>query len=370
MLRCLRMSVGLLVMFSLTGRDANAQWGYGGWGWGGWGGATSPVGSARAGAGMYAAGAGVYNMDTAQARSINANTVMKFNDYVAGAALQSNYMYNARKNTNFEKNKSLYNQHEKHLRENPDQHDIEDGDALNAAVTDLSNPKLSPSAVRAASNARVPASLIAEVPFVYASDRVTFMLDDVRKSVKWPDVFEDKRFGDDEKTFDELAAKLRRKAQDGEVKPRSLREAKSFVVDLRAKLDAQPLADPDDQKDAVKFLTSCTSLLDMLQKPDIQPALLDLRKLKDTTIANLLGFMHAYNLRFSAATTPKERSAYQQLYPLLAQTRDGVLSAAQLDGAPGGQPDPNQAHEFFQNLDQARAHRGNGPRPPQPGNAQ
>jgi len=318
---------------------------------------------------MYAAGAGVYNMDTAQARSINANTVMKFNDYVAGAALQSNYMYNARKNTNFQKDKSLYNAHEKHLRDNPDQRDIDDGDALNAAVTDLSNPKLSASAVRAASSAQVPASLIAEVPFVYASERVTFMLDGVRKSVKWPDVFEDKRFAADEKAFDALAAKLRSEAQDGEVKPRSLREAKAFVNDLRAKLDAQPLADPDDQKDAVKFLTSCASLLDMLQKPDIQPALLDLRKLTDTTVGNLLGFMHAYNLRFGAANTPKEKSAYQRLYALLDQTRDEVLAAAQVDGAPAAQPDPNQAHEFFQSLNQARGQGGNAPRPPQPGNA-
>jgi len=316
---------------------------------------------------MYAAGAGVYNMDTAQARSINANTVMKFNDYVAGAALQSNQMYNERKHTNFQKNKELYSAHEKHLRDNPDQRDIEDGDALNAAVTDLSNPKLSESAVRAATTATVPASLIGEVPFVYAAERVTFMLDDVRKSVKWPDVFEDKRFGDDEKRFDELAAKLRKEAADGEVKPHSLREAKAFVDDLRAKLDAQPLADPDDQKDAVKFLTSCTSLLEMLQKPDIAPALLDLRKLKDTKLANLLGFMHAYNLRFSAATTPKERSAYQQLYALLDETRDQVLAAAQLDGAPAGRPDPNQAHEYFQSLNQARGQGGKAPRPPQPG---
>ncbi len=356
-------------MLSLTCRDARAQWGYGGWGWGGWGGgATSAVGSARAGAGMYAAGAGVYNMDTAQARSINANTVMKFNDYVAGAALQSNYMYNSRKNTNFQRNKSLYNEHEKHLRENPDQHDIEDGDALNAAVTDLSNPKLSSSAVRAASTTTVAASLIQEVPFVYASERVTFMLDGVRKSVKWPDVFEDKRFADDEKAFDELAAKLRREAQDGEVKPRSLREAKAFVSDLRAKLDAQPLADPDDQKDAVTFLTSCASLLDMLEKPDIQPALLDLRKVKDTSIANLLGFMHAYNLRFGAASTPKERSAFQQLYALLDQTRDAVLAGAQLESTPSAQPNHSDANEFFQNLDQARGQGRNRPRPPQPGN--
>jgi hypothetical protein len=316
---------------------------------------------------MYAAGAGVYNLDTAQARNINAQTVTAFNDYVARAALESNYMYNARKDANIKKDRALYDARQRKIRNNPDQHDIDNGDALNAAVTDLNNPKIGPSAVRYA-GAPISASLIAQVPFFYASEVVTFILDGVRKSVKWPDVFEGNRFADDEKAFDELAARLRREADEGEVKPKSLREALRFIGDLRAKLDAAPLPDPDDQKEAEKFLTSCTSLLGMLKKPDIQPALLDLRKIKDTTVGNLLGFMHAYNLRFGPATTPKERQTYHQLYPILAQTRDQVLAAAQLDGGPTAGGDPNNAHNFFQNLNQARTQGGSSRQPPRPGN--
>ena len=53
--------------------------------------------------------AGVYNLD-AQARSINADTVMKFNDYVASSALESMYMYNLRKAANIQHNKAMYNE--------------------------------------------------------------------------------------------------------------------------------------------------------------------------------------------------------------------------------------------------------------------
>jgi hypothetical protein len=353
MVRGMRVVFSLVAIGTMTARDARAQWRYGGWGWGGWGGASTPVGAAREGAGYYAMGAGMYNLETAQARSINANTVMNFNDYVARSALESAYMYNSRKNAQFAKDRSLYDAHQKKIRQNPDQHDVESGDALNAAITDLNNPKLGPSAVRAAS-IPVPASLIAEVPFEYAADAVTFMLDGLRKGVKWPEVFEDKRFADDEKTFDEIAARIRREAQDGEVKLKSLREAKEFVDGLRAKVDAQPLADPDDQADAVKFLTSCSSLIGLLKKPDIQPALLDLRKVKDTTIGNLLGFMHAYNLRFGVANTPKQREAYQTLYGILDQTRAQILGGAQLEANAGGQPNPGHAHDFFQSLGQGR----------------
>jgi len=358
------MSVGLVVCFALTGRDARAQWGYGGWGWGGWG-ASTPIGDAAQGAGMYAMGAGVYNLNTAQARSINADTVMRFNDYVANAALESAYMYNARKDAQIRHNKAMYNSRQQKVRENPDRIDIEKGDALNAAVDDLNNPKIGPSAIRAA-KAPVPASLIASVPFAYASERVTFMLDDLRSSVKWPEVFEDKRFADDEKEFDKIRDKVRSEADEGDVNPRTLREANRFLDDLRARLEAHPLADPLDQKDAMNFVTSCTSLLGLLQKPDIRPALADLRKVKDTTIGNLLGFMHAYNLRFSAATTPKERQAYQQLYAILDQTRDEVLAAAQVGGATGGKTNPQQAQDFFQSLNQAKKQRGAAPAPPPP----
>jgi hypothetical protein len=216
----------------------------------------------------------------------------------------------------------------------------------------------------------VPASLIAEVSFVYASERVTFMLNGVRSSVKWPEVFEEERFANDQKTFDDLATRLRREADEGDVSPRSLREATAFVNDLRAKLDAQPLKDPDDQKEALRFLTACTSLLGLLEKPNISPALLELRKIQDTMVGNLLGFMHAYNLRFGVATTPKQRQAYQQLFAILDQTRDQILAEARLDSTATARANPKHATDFFQNLDQGRSRGGATPRAPRPRNPQ
>jgi hypothetical protein len=366
--RYLRISAGLGLLLLMMGQDARAQWGCGGWGWGGWG-ASTPIGDAAQGAGMYAMGAGMYNLNTAQAMSINADTVMRFNDYVANAALESMYMYNSRKAANIAHNKAMYNAQQQKIRENPDRIDIESGNALNAAVDDLNNPKIGSSALRAATTP-VPASLVAEMPFVYASERVTFMLDDLRNTVKWPDVFEHPRFKEDEKTFDELRARIRKEADAGDVKPKTLRDANNFLESLRAKVEAYPLADPLDQKDALNFVTACSALIGMLQKPDIQPALLDLRKLTDTTIGNLLGFMHAYNLRFGAATTPKERQAFQRLFAILDQTRDEVLAAAGIKGFPTGKTNPQHANDFFQSLSQARRKPGAGPQPPRPTTAQ
>jgi hypothetical protein len=363
MIRYGRIVLGISLILSISGRDARAQWGYGGWGFGGWGAAT-PESAALQGAGHYAMGAGMYNLDTAQARSINAQTAMQWNDYVAQVTHESAQIHAARVHSEFQRNQRLYDAYQQRMRDNPGKVEIEDGSALNVALDDLSNPKLGSSALRAA-RAPVSASLIAEVPFMNNAERVTLMLDKLRGAVKWPDVFEGERFAKDKETFDELVARIRKEVQDSdEISPKALRDANLFINNLRAKVTAQPLPDPLDQQDADRFLTTCSNLLGLLAKPDIQPAILALKKVQDTTIGNLLGFMHAYNLRFGRATTLKEKQAYHQLFEVLDQTRDQILSEAKLDGTATASATPAHATQFFQNLNQAR------PQPPQPGNPQ
>ena len=298
-------------------------------------------------------GAGIYNMETAQANNINAQTAMMYNNYVASATQSSARMHAAKVNQDFAKDQSLYDAHQKRLRENPGRHEIENGDALNLAVADLSDPRLGSAALRA-ENVQVQASLIAEVPFQVAADRVSFMLDDFRSSVKWPEVFEEDRFTSDKKTFDDVVARIRQEGHEGDIRHKTLREAKGFVRDLTAKLESQPLKDPDDQADAMKFVTTYKSMLALLENPDIEPAMLELRKIQDTKVGNLLGFMHAYNLRFGAATTLKEREAYQRLFAILDQTRDQVLGEAKLDSQPAISASASHAADFYQNMGRGR----------------
>jgi hypothetical protein len=370
MRRTTQLAMGLALILSMTGRDARAQWAYGGWGWGGWGaGGTTPQSAALQSAGNFAMGAGVYNLDTAQARSINAKTAMQWNDYAAQIAHESARNHAARVNQEMARNKALYSARQQQLRDNPGRREVENGDALNLAVEDLSDPRLGKSALRAA-RAPVPATLIATVPFVYASERVTLMLDDLRASVKWPEVFEEERFAGDKKAFDDLVARIRAEGNAGEVSPRILREARGFVNNLRARVEGQPLKDPEDQKEALRFLTACTSLLGLLEKPNIGPALVELRKIQDTMVGNLLGFMHAYNLRFGAATTPQQRQAYQELFAILDQTRDEILAEARLESTTTTRADARAATDFLQDVDQGRSSRGATPRPTQPRSSQ
>src|SRR4051794_25858537 len=78
----------IALVLALASGSARAQpiygGGYGGyWGAGyGGGGGQTVQGSVAQGMGMYAMGAGQYNVQTAQARAINTNTAMQWNQYI------------------------------------------------------------------------------------------------------------------------------------------------------------------------------------------------------------------------------------------------------------------------------------------------
>jgi hypothetical protein len=348
MLRVLKAAASLMLVFAMTGQAAHAQWNYGGWGWGGWGaGGESLEGSYLNGLGRFAVGAGIYNYDTALANQLNAQTAMQLNDYMAQVTHESAFIHHARVHQEFLRDKTLYDAHIQALRDHPIPQQIENGDALNQAVRDLSDPRLGSSALRAA-DAQVDPKLIAEVPFENATDRVTMMLDQLRHAFKWPEVFEEERFAKDKQMFDDIVTRLRKEDEDGEISDKTLRNARVMINDLRMKLTARPLSDDDDQRAAMRFINAYTALIGLLDKPDTREALNELRKIKgNTTIGSLLGFMHAYNLRFAPAKTRREREVYQKLYETLAPTRDQILSEAKLDLKKPPSANPMVVTDFY-----------------------
>src|SRR5215213_7963221 len=133
-----RVSLALFVV-AAGGGTCQAQWnypmGYGAWGWNGWGGGGETVqGSVAQGLGMFAAGAGVYNEKTAVANSINADTAMRWNQYMWLSQQEANRRYHeklAREQAgNTKGREEVYNR----LRNNPTTRDIARGDALNVAL--------------------------------------------------------------------------------------------------------------------------------------------------------------------------------------------------------------------------------------------
>jgi hypothetical protein len=109
-------------------------------------------------------------------------------------------------------------------------------------------------------------------------------------------------------------------------------------------------------------------LVKLLEKPDTREVFDQLRMVKSTTVGNLIGFMHVYNLRFAAATTPQQRMIYEKLWPVLDGTRDRVMSEAKIEGE-AVQADHKHVGDFFNklNLDDIDGKPNkDAPKPPKP----
>jgi hypothetical protein len=126
---------------------------------------------------------------------------------------------------------------------------------------------------------------------------------------------------------------------------------RDFANRLKEKLMAMPLEDKAENQEALKFVKTISALTRMLEKPEIQQVLDELKKIEKTSVGNLLGFMHTFNLRFGPATSGRQRQVYNELFPILDQTRNRILGEAKLDETANGKANKGKLHDFFSAMD-------------------
>ena len=130
------------------------------------------------GMGVNRAGAGIYNMDTAAARSMNANTAMQVNQYMYEVNKNNADHYYAesakKQNDATQTTEKMYSR----LHDNPNSYDIHNGDALNVVLDELTNPQVYTQAVQGATQP-VDSQLVKNIPFEYAANMITTSLDDL-----------------------------------------------------------------------------------------------------------------------------------------------------------------------------------------------
>jgi hypothetical protein len=234
------------------------------------------------------------------------------------------------------------------VRDNPDDHDIRNGDALNAILDQLTNPKVHSTALRLI---RTPVSskALREIPFENASEAVTLSLDDLTGEGDWPVALKSPVFAPDRKAYADAVDKAVKEDEEGTLSPQTLAEVTRAGNALRAKLEANKPANPVDYANAANYIKALIAMAGMLQKPDVEKIIAELDKVKETTLGSLLTFMHAYNLRFGPPKTDAQRVVYSNLYPLLAAARDRVLKEAGAGSTPIARDD-RHAIDFFSGL--------------------
>jgi hypothetical protein len=354
--RGIRLAIGLFLVTAAFARPVQAQWGYGyypygygGYGWGGWGGTAQ--GDIAHGLAYFNVGAGIYNRETAIARSIDTDTEIRWNQYVYLSQQEATRQYFARRNAALAKDKSAYEALLKRIQDNPTAVDVESGDALNAALDQLSDPRIHSSALRMA-DATIAAKTIRDIPFRNAVEAVTFSLAQLKASSQWPAVLLEARFDDERAEFETVVDEIRKENLEKEqVSPRNLSRIRAVITRLKDKLAAMPLEDKAENQEALKFIKTATALARMLEKPDIDQVLAELAKMETTSLGNLLAFMHTFNLRFAPAATPRQRMVYTELYPILDRTRDRILAEAKLDNSATAKAGKAKPGDFFSAMD-------------------
>jgi hypothetical protein len=306
--------------------------------------------------GNFAAGAGQYNQQTAIANSINANTVMRVNQYMFVAQQEANQREYARTNRRIGRANTAAADTAKRLRTTPDQGDIDRGDALNVLLDDLTSPQLLHSSSLRLAGSELKASMVRDIPFRNASEAVTICLDQLTDPKHFPALLRSEALAREREAFVSAVRDARAQAQEqGELSSDAIARVQNTGKALYAKAQSPDLvATPSERNEALNYLKGMAALAKIAGHSDTLRALQELKKIETTHVANLIAFMHAYNLRFGPAESPEQRTAYRTLYPILKGDRDRIYAAL---GPPASTaptpPDPKlNPAEVFHGLDE------------------
>jgi hypothetical protein len=355
--------ISLSVVFAIAAPgNARAQWGWGGWG-------STVQGDIARGAGLFNAGVGQRNLSDAQAMSINADTAIRWNQALwesQHALNQSNYLRRQRRQATINKAQAeIYDR----LRNHPDMHDIQNGDALNVCLDILVNPAASGSAFR---TIRAPMSreVIQDIPFEYASEAVTICLDQITGKDGWPLALRDDAFDADHRALQKAIQEALDEDQMGNLRPRTIAAVSTAIANLDRHFRANvPTTSPDyiAARDYIKTLNGLTR---MLHSPRVDEVLAELEKYQGTTVGDLLAFMQAFNLRFAPALSFRQRQIYQKLYPMLADQVNGPFANVAQNVDQGAKSVMEKAENAANNLGNAASalfkDKGSAPAPPEP----
>jgi len=354
MLRSLAIMFSLAVALTIANSVARAQYyypygeGYGGYGFGGWG--QTVQGSIAAGMGAFAAAAGQYNYETAAANSVNADTVMRWNQYIWASQNSLNRERYARLAAEDASNKAAYEAIRKRIQDNPTDVDISRGDALNAILHQLTDPKFLQGSGLARATSKIDASTVRNIPFRYAPAAVVITIDRYKNDI--PPLLQSKEVEKEREAFKAALLPAVAKIKAGEeVTEEDAQKVRTTGRALFQKVETGlPNATLVERKAALDYLKSLKAFLKMLANPDIAKGLRELDSVKSTTVGNLIAFMHTFNLRFGPAKSTDELATYRSLYPVLAAERDRLL-ARESPGYNAPVPEPPIPTDLFKGIE-------------------
>jgi hypothetical protein len=320
---------GLVALLAILSPDVRAQYGYptgyGGYGWGGWG--STPQSALAHGLGYFNVGRGAYNEQTAMARSINTDTVMRWNQYLYQSHLTALNSYQAHLRAERASINRARAETRTNLLEHPTNEDITDGNALNLLLDILADPSNGGSSLRRITTP-LRHELIQEIPFAFASEGITICLDQMTMNDGWPLALRVDDFKAERDGLRQAVLVALDEDKKGDLRPATVEAVQAAIDRFRLKFERLiPTTNPDyiPARDSMKAMAG---LAKMLYSPKVEEILAELEDYQGTTIGDLLSFMQSFNLRFAPANSFRQRRLYSKLYPMLAGQVNGSGDSA------------------------------------------
>ncbi len=359
MIRRYRFALGLVcVLSALLGSPAQAQFfgypgGFGGFGWEGWGVGTVE-GDLATGMGVFAAGEGFYNKMSAIGHAIDTDTIIRWNEYVHEARLESLRNLVAKRASDRERSAAATAGILKRLRDNPEARDVHSGDALNIALEEINNPRVYGRSLKAG-KIKIGGDTIRNIPFRYAAAAIEVSIHHLATG-KMPAALMGPELEADRVALKALDQQLMEQVgDDKDPDPATVKKLLEEIYAFEEKAAKVLTGSALERTQAERYLKALHGLVAMLNAPALDSALSGVDKRPDATLSELIRFMGAYNLRFGAASTAAQRAIYRSLYPQLVQLRDEVAPA--LASAKAPESTGTEAEEFFSVMTDADLHK-------------
>ncbi len=289
---------------------------------------STPQGDYLRGVGVAAAGMGSYNLNTAQAESINVDTFIRWDTYVGTVVKEQTRLYVAKKQADASHLKELFKQRQEQILQSPEAREVLNGEALNAVLQKLLNSDIHESTFRA-SGFQVPLSgdTVRHIPFALSEKGAKFSMDrlSLKGKGKWSVALQDDQFQREKKAYERALDKALEQAIDGKMQLAAIEELDARADDLVRRLD-EVLGPRNDALyiEAKQRLAELKSTVGLLKIEKIERAIGDIDKYSGTSINDLKLFMQSHNLHFAAAKSPEEKLLYRELYAMLKHQDDLV----------------------------------------------
>lgn len=347
MRRGLGLAIGMTVLAAVAG-EARAQWGYPGgygrYGWGGWGGtiANDPAAGYMAGLGQYARGQGAYEVQKAQADSINVDTMLKWNK-----ALRERQRELRKEQLAADARKTARDR----ILERAEM--IENGTSLNVLLDQILEFSAG-SAKAYASQTPLSPAVIRDIPFESQSEAITVSLDQLTTAEAWPDELKADRLREKRQAVEAAADAAVAEDAKGDVSRKATERLNKAVAALRAEYVKSANNDTVEYAEADAYLKTLAGLSGLLHNPHFREIVAQLENYKGGDVGDLIAFMHAFNLRFGPAATDRQKEMYRRLYPMLLAVLNetgGSPENFKDNTDPTGKPLHNAARDAFKNME-------------------